>query len=155
MNGAAPAVLAAESAGSEEPARYVLDEQVGFVLRQVQQRHAAIFAASFGEEMTALQWSAVSRLAGVGECSQNHLGRLVATDVATIKGVVERLARRGLVETRPDPVDRRRLLLRLTSLGFDAYRTNIGRALAVTDSTLEPLAPAERATLVSLLNRLR
>ena len=48
-----------------------------------------------------MQWAALAKLAEVGECSQNLLGRLVAMDVATIKGVVERLVRRGFAATRP------------------------------------------------------
>ncbi|WP_375458365.1 MarR family winged helix-turn-helix transcriptional regulator [uncultured Enterovirga sp.] len=155
MSALAPEGSARTGSDPDDVPGYVLDDQVGFVLRQVQQRHAVIFSAAFGEELTPLQWAAMSRLADIGECSQNHLGRLVATDVATIKGVVERLARRGLVETRPDPADRRRLLLRLSPAGLDAYRASVPRALAVTEATLEPLGPAERATLVGLLDRLR
>ncbi|MDB5590884.1 MarR family winged helix-turn-helix transcriptional regulator [Enterovirga sp.] len=134
---------------------YLLEDQVGFVLRQVQQRHTTIFAAAFGEDMTPLQWAALAKLHDVGECSQNQLGRLVATDVATIKGVVERLVRRGLVETRPDSSDRRRLLLRLSAGGHTAYAAGVGTALAVTEATFGPLVPAERAQLLGLLDRLR
>ncbi|TDR93933.1 MarR family winged helix-turn-helix transcriptional regulator [Enterovirga rhinocerotis] len=137
-----------------EPA-YRLDEQVGFVLRQVQQRHTGIFAAAFGDDMTPTQWSALVRLAEAGECSQNHLGRLIATDVATIKGIADRLIRRGLVETRADPADRRRLLLRLTEAGHDAYRTRAATALDVSSETLAPLSKTEQATLLRLLDRLR
>ncbi len=141
---------------AEAPERaYALDEQVGFILRQVQQRHAVIFAAAFGEEMTSLQWAALAKLAEVGECSQNRLGRLIATDVATIKGVVERLVRRSLIELRPDTVDRRRVLLRLTAVGREAYRSSEAKALAVSRDTLAPLTTPDRALLLGLLERLR
>ena len=43
--------------------------------------------------------------------SQNRLGRLKAMDVATIKGVIDRLTARGLTETSADPKDGRRLLV--------------------------------------------
>lgn len=138
-----------------EDRSYALDGQVGFILRQVQQRHAVIFSAAFGAEITSLQWAATAKLAEVGECSQNRLGRLIATDVATIKGVVERLMRRGLIETRPDPADRRRLLVRLTQAGRDLYRDSEARATAVSDETLAPFAPDERAAFMALLDRLR
>src|ERR1700722_10722267 len=77
----------------EEP--YVLDEQVGFALRQAQQRHTTIFAAKMIEDLTPTQWAALAKLREVGDCSQNHLGRLTAMDAATIKGVVDRLTARG------------------------------------------------------------
>ena len=83
---------------------YVLEEQIGFILRQVWQRHAAIFAAGIGANLTPTQWAALSKLAETGPCSQNQLGRLTAMDVATIKGVIDRLTARGLTETSADPL---------------------------------------------------
>ena len=142
--------------GAPDPDRgYELDDQVGFILRQVQQRHATIFAAAFGAEMTPLQWAAMAKLAEVGECSQNLLGRMIATDVATIKGVVERMTRRGMLQSRPDPADRRRLLLRLTEAGQASYRAAEERALAVSRETLAPLSATDRTTFVAFLSRLR
>ena len=139
---------------SAGPGTYVLDEQVGFILRQVQQRHAVIFAAAF-DELTPLQWAALSKLVEIGECSQNELGRRIATDVATIKGVVERLIRRGFVAADPDPFDRRRLLLRPTPEGISAYEGNEGKAHEVSRDTLAPLSAGDRAVFLRLLDRLR
>src|SRR5262244_3388493 len=89
---------------------YVLDEQIGFILRQVWQRHTMIFAREIGINLTPTQWAALAKLAETGPCSQNQLGRLTAMDVATIKGVIDRLTARGLTETSSDPEDGRRLL---------------------------------------------
>ena len=86
---------------------YVLEEQVGFILRQVWQRHATIFAREIGINLTPTQWAALAKLTETGPCSQNALGRLTAMDVATIKGVIDRLTARGLTETSPDPEDGR------------------------------------------------
>ena len=57
---------------------YVLDEQVGFILRQVWQRHSSIFTRDIGTNLTPTQWAALSKLAETGPCSQNQLGRLFA-----------------------------------------------------------------------------
>ena len=141
-----------------EPVRdedYVLDDQIGFMLRQVYQRHAAIFAERFGEELTPMQWAVVAKLAEVGDCSQNLLGRLTAMDVATIKGVVERLARRSLVATSPDPTDRRRIVVSLTPAGRDVYDRHVADALRISKDTLAPLSPSERGMLVGLLLRMK
>ncbi len=70
---------------------YILDEQIGFILRQVWQRHATIFARDIGINLTPTQWAAMAKLTETGPCSQNLLGRLTAMDVATIKGVIDRL----------------------------------------------------------------
>ena len=96
---------------------YLLDEQVGFLLRQVSQRHAAIFSAHMGPEVTPTQWAAMAKLLETGPCSQNLLGRLTAMDAATIKGVIDRLTKRGLTETSPDPEDGRRLVAEPTAAG--------------------------------------
>src|SRR6266446_7616463 len=81
---------------------YILDEQIGFILRQVWQRHATIFAREIGINLTPTQWAALAKLNETGPCSQNQLGRLTAMDVATIKGVIDRSARAA--STRPIPI---------------------------------------------------
>ncbi|MDE2377648.1 MarR family winged helix-turn-helix transcriptional regulator [Bradyrhizobium sp.] len=134
---------------------YVLDEQIGFILRQVWQRHAAIFAREIGTNLTPTQWAALSKLAETGPCSQNQLGRLTAMDVATIKGVIDRLSARGLTETSSDPEDGRRLLVSLTRAGQQLADKVAPNALAITRETLAPLDAKERETLLALLNKLR
>ncbi|OAF10413.1 MULTISPECIES: MarR family winged helix-turn-helix transcriptional regulator [Bradyrhizobium] len=134
---------------------YVLDEQVGFILRQVWQRHSAIFARDIGTNLTPTQWAALSKLAETGPCSQNQLGRLTAMDVATIKGVIDRLSARGLTETSQDPEDGRRLVVSLTRAGQQLAEKVAPNALAITRETLAPLDAKERETLMALLNKLR
>jgi DNA-binding MarR family transcriptional regulator len=134
---------------------YVLEEQVGFILRQVWQRHATIFGREMGVNLTPTQWAAVSKLAGTGPCSQNQLGRLTAMDVATIKGVIDRLTARGLTVTSPDPEDGRRLLVSLTRAGQQLVEKAVPNALAITKETLAPLDARERETLIALLSKLR
>jgi DNA-binding MarR family transcriptional regulator len=134
---------------------YVLDEQIGFILRQVWQRHAMIFARDIGINLTPTQWAALAKLQETGPCSQNALGRLTAMDVATIKGVIDRLSARGLTETSPDPEDGRRLLVSLTRAGQQLAEKAAPNALAISRETLAPLDAKERETLMGLLGRLR
>jgi DNA-binding MarR family transcriptional regulator len=136
----------------EEP--YVLDEQVGFALRQAHQRHTTIFAAEMIEDLTPTQWAALAKLRELGDCSQNHLGRLTAMDAATIKGVIDRLTGRGLTTIRSDPRDGRRILVALTPVGSDLYDRAAPIAALITEKTLEPLGKDERSVLVALLRRL-
>jgi MarR family transcriptional regulator, lower aerobic nicotinate degradation pathway regulator len=140
-----------------KPARpsYILDEQIGFILRQVWQRHAAIFAREIGMDVTPTQWAALAKLNETGPCSQNQLGRLTAMDVATIKGVIDRLSARGLTETTPDPEDGRRILVSLTRAGQQLAEKAASNALVISRETLSPLDPKERETLMALLSRLR
>jgi MarR family transcriptional regulator, lower aerobic nicotinate degradation pathway regulator len=150
----ARSVAAKKSAKPAKPP-YVLDEQVGFILRQVWQRHSAIFSREIGTNLTPTQWAALSKLVETGPCSQNQLGRLTAMDVATIKGVIDRLTARGLTETSQDPEDGRRLLVSLTRAGQQLAEKLAPNAIAITRETLAPLDAKERETLMTLLHKLR
>jgi MarR family transcriptional regulator, lower aerobic nicotinate degradation pathway regulator len=134
---------------------YILDDQIGFILRQVWQRHAAIFTRDIGINLTPTQWAALAKLNETGPCSQNQLGRLTAMDVATIKGVIDRLTARGLTETSSDPEDGRRLLVRLTRAGQEMAEKAAPNAIAISKETLAPLDAKERDALIGLLNKLR
>ncbi|MCF2522737.1 MarR family winged helix-turn-helix transcriptional regulator [Bradyrhizobium sp. G127] len=134
---------------------YVLEDQIGFILRQVWQRHATIFAREIGINLTPTQWAALAKLTETGPCSQNQLGRLTAMDVATIKGVIDRLTARGLTETSSDPQDGRRLLVSLTRAGQTMAEKAAPNALAISKETLAPLDAKERETFMALLSKLR
>ena len=132
---------------------YLLERQVGFIMRRVMQRHIAIFS-SLIPEMTPTQFAALAKLCELGQASQNELGRLTSMDVATIKGVVDRLRARGLVEASPLVGDRRRLLLIPTAAGRDLYDALADKASEVTRRTLAPLDSQEQDRLIKLLDRL-
>lgn len=132
---------------------YRLQEQVGFVLRKAHQRHVAIFATKIAD-LTPPQFAALAKLADVGETSQNQLGALIAMDAATVKGVIDRLKARGFVELTRHEVDKRRLLVSLTTEGRKTVERLIPLAEQITVETLQPLSPKEAATLLRLLARI-
>ena len=141
---------------AEPPAdgRYVLDEQVGFLLRVAMQRHTAIFTSRMVEALTQTQFAALAKLYEVGPCSQNQLGRLICLDAATIKGVVDRLSARGFVTALNDPNDRRRLAVALTARGREVTEQAMTVAAEITAATLAPLTEDERRTVARLLKKL-
>lgn len=132
---------------------YVLDDQIGYVLRRATQRHLALFSDAI-PQVTTTQFAVLARLAQLGPQSQNALGRETAMDAATIKGVVDRLARQNLVTTTPDPEDRRRLIVALTAKGKELVAMLVPTALGVSTQTLSPLSTEEQRQLLSLLLRL-
>lgn len=153
MTNTAEPRVAAEKAG--EQTDYRLEDQIGFILRQVSQRHSQIFAELMTDGLTPTQFAALSKLSDAGECSQNQLGRLTAMDAATIKGVVDRLVKRGFVETRSDPTDRRRRVVALTPAGSEGIARAHAMARKITTQTQAPLTAAERRQLLNLLRKLR
>ncbi len=132
---------------------YKLDDQVGFVLRQVNQRHVAIFSHMI-PELTPTQFATLARLVEVGQASQNELGRLTAMDAATIKGVVDRLRKRGLVTACPNPNDTRRINLTVSPEGLTLFNRLHSTALRISEKTLAPLQPHERSDFLNLIRKL-
>jgi DNA-binding MarR family transcriptional regulator len=146
--------VVATQADPSEQGRYVLDEQGGFLMRVAMQRHTSIFTSRMIEGLTQTQFAALAKLYEVGPCSQNHLGRLIYLDAATIKGVVDRLHLRGLVTALNDPKDRRRRAVSLTDRGRQVTETAMRVAAEITAATLAPLTADEQRQISKLLRKL-
>ena len=139
-----------EAVGSEP---YRLDEQIGFLLRKANQRHLAIFARHI-PDLTPPQFAVLARLWEVGETSQNQLGQLVAMDAATVKGVIDRLRARKLVQLSEHESDRRRVVVDLSAEGASLVEALLKDAERITAETAKPLTQRETATLLRLLARI-
>lgn len=140
---------------TEPSGEFALELHVGHLLRRASQRSSEIFQHMMGDfDVTPTQFSALIKLHDEGELSQNVLGRLTAMDPATILGVVSRLKRRGLVGSRLDPDDGRRILLRLTDKGSALTVRMRAVAASLSDDILAPLTKAECQTFIRLLQKL-
>lgn len=147
---AGPALVEANDDAMDD---YHLQEQVGFVLRKANQRHLAIFAARISD-LTPPQFAALAKLHEIGETSQNQLGALIAMDAATVKGVIDRLKARGLVDFGKHEADKRLLMVKLTAEGFAMIERLIPLAEQITQETLAPLTAREIGTLMRLLGKI-
>jgi MarR family transcriptional regulator, lower aerobic nicotinate degradation pathway regulator len=146
--------VVAAAAEPAEQARYVLDDQVGFLMRIAMQRHTALFSARMVGGLTQTQFAALAKLYEVGPCSQNQLGRLIYLDAATIKGVVDRLGARGFLTALADPQDRRRRAVALTERGRLVTEAAEQVAADITAATLKPLSAEEQRQVTRLLKKL-
>jgi DNA-binding MarR family transcriptional regulator len=134
---------------------YLVEDQIGFLIRRAHQRASAIFEQVMdGMDVTPVQYAALAKLHDLGPTSQNQLGRMVGIDPATMFGVAGRLARRGLVSPSVDPNDARLVLLTLTPTGRDIVEQMKARGPEVSARTLEPLSAEEAETLLALLSRI-
>lgn len=140
--------------GEENKIDYQLEDQVGFILRCVTQRHLSIFSRLI-PNLTPTQFSALAKLCETEQASQNELGRMIAIDAATIKGVVDRLKARGLISSESQASDLRRLILRPTADGRKLFEQIKHDALHVSEETLKPLNDREKRQFLSLLTKLR
>jgi len=143
----------ATNSDGEVASPYRLDDQIGYKLRLANQRHLEIFSRHL-PDLTPTQFSVLVRLYEIGEVSQNHLGRLVAMDAATTKGVVRRLVDKGLINLQQDGADLRRLKISLTAEGQRSVLVAMQGARNITAETTTNLTEREIARLSDLLDKL-
>ncbi|WP_433444713.1 MarR family winged helix-turn-helix transcriptional regulator [Nonomuraea sp. CA-141351] len=98
-----------------------------------------------------------ARLAALDEfgvASQAELGRRCNMDRSDVVAAINELAEQGFVERTPDPDDRRRNLVTLTTAGDRQLRRMDGALDKVQDDLLGPLPAEDRPTLTHLLTQL-
>jgi DNA-binding MarR family transcriptional regulator len=134
-------------------APYRLEDQIGFKLRLANQRHLEIFNRHL-PDVTPTQFAVLAKLRDEVRISQNQLGRLVGMDAATTKGVIDRLRKKGLLESTPSDTDMRRLDISLTEQGATFIAQMIPTAHEISRETFANLTPREVERLLSLLNKL-
>lgn len=132
---------------------YVLKEQIGFRLRLANQKHLEIFAQQM-PDVTPTQFAVLAELRGARKISQNRLGRQVGMDAATTKGVVDRLRKKGFVQSAASDSDMRRLEISLTVEGAAFADHAVGVAQAISAQTLSNLTAREAERLLALLDKL-
>jgi MarR family transcriptional regulator, lower aerobic nicotinate degradation pathway regulator len=134
--------------------KYVLDNQVGFMLRVAAQFHTAIFTARMIDGLTQTQFATVAKLHEVGVCSQSDLGRTLVLDSATVNGVTDRLYARGFINIVADPNDRRRQWISLSKKGVQTIEKAQAVAFEISQETTAALTEAEHARLIHLLRKM-
>lgn len=135
--------------------KYILEENIGHLLRRANQRHSAIFQDLIGTaQLTPTQFSVLAKLDEIYECSQNELGRLTGMDPATTQGVIKRLLDRAMVSRHALIGDRRRKLLRISSYGKKVITSSYENAHLITKKTLAALTIEEQNTLLRMLKKL-
>lgn len=89
-----------------------------------------------------------------GPQSQADLGRRLAVDRSDMVALVNRIEHNGLAVRRRDERDRRRNAISITRSGQNAL-IDLERSVAdAQDEVVAPLSPAQRHTLVELLQQL-
>lgn len=128
---------------------------VAFLLTQVGSRAAQ----EFGKRLEPLGFAPpdagilrlLSRSPGI---SQQELARRLDMHASRLVAIIDALEKRGLVERKPNPDDRRLHSLELTAAGNEALVT-IGRASMAHDEAIcAALGSAEKAQLGELLRKL-
>ena len=107
-------------------------------------------AAAF--DLSVAQAKALRHVAAAGPVPMRDLACRLRCDASNVTGIIDRLERRGLVERRASPSDRRIKSLVATRKGDEVARA-LWIEVRARALTLMHLSDDERAMLVSLLRR--
>ncbi len=108
--------------------------------------------ASFGVPQAAA--TALAVVDGAGEpLTPSEIGQRVLVASATITSTLDLLERRGWVERRPNPEDRRSVLVAITAEGRSVVDRLLPGIRAVEVRTMSGLTKAERRQLLTLLDK--
>ncbi len=132
-----------------------LDDQPGYLIRRLQQIAVAIFleeAEAHG--ITPVQYAALQAAQRQPGLDQRSLASSIGFDTSTLGGVIDRLERRGLVERRVSPTDRRVRLLHVTPAGDALLDEVVPLMLAAQQRILAPLPAADRPRFLAMLKTL-
>jgi len=139
------------TSGSE----YRFSDQVGFLLRRAYQRHAAIFKEMVAHtQLTAAQCVVLCTAREHGTCQVPDSVAATSIDEPSVRGIIERLKWRELLQVAHEPGDARRMVMTLTPAGRTIVETVTPIAEQITELTFADLDAGERETLVALLRRI-
>ncbi|SAL56973.1 MarR family transcriptional regulator [Caballeronia peredens] len=134
---------------------YDVSEQIGHLLRKAYQRHLAIFSQTIGDpQLTAVQFAVLSASLRMGPSSMSDLGKATAIDAATVRGIIERLKGRALIELKTNLADRRKTTVELTDAGRELVERTTPAAQRVSELTMSDLNEVERVAALMLLRKL-
>jgi DNA-binding MarR family transcriptional regulator len=104
--------------------------------------------------LTPRMWGALNVLSAESPISQQQLGRAIGMDPSSMVSTIDELERRGLVQRRPHPSDRRAYALHITDQGREVLTRGRRLSMQAQAELLAPLNEAERDQLHDMLLRL-
>jgi len=145
--------LSASPVRDEFPAR--LSDRLGYLLGRAHLAHRSIAERTFAPlGLGVKEFGALSLLVEGGRLSQQRLGERQGVDRTTMVAVVDGLERKGLVERRRNPDDRRAYSLHATAKGRRVLAQAGEAAKRAEGEFLAPIPARDRRRLKELLRRL-
>ncbi len=127
---------------------------VGYQLRMAQIALFRDFAQGpGGEDVTPGLFGVLVIIEANPDLKQSELARAAQLDRSTVVTVIDNLQRRGLVERRAAPHDRRSNAIRLTDAGTTLLRKLKRQVNQHEKRLLENFSAAERDTFIALLKK--
>ena len=131
-----------------------LGDRPGFLIRRAHQISQSVFIDECSNlDITSTQFGILWILDRAGELDQIGIARLLGFDRSTTALVVKLLERRGLIKRSLHHLDRRRYVLRLTTLGRDLRRRAEPHVDRVRARLEAPFTPGESKLFSRLLKK--
>lgn len=105
------------------------------------------------EDLSPIEYSVLAAVDDHPGIDQRGLGDWLGIDPASTSQMVDRLAKRDLLDQGVDPADRRARVLRTTSAGTQLRHRLRPALLAAQGKLLDALSAEEQAMLIALLTR--
>jgi DNA-binding MarR family transcriptional regulator len=128
----------------------------GHLIRRLSQQSNQVFQDEMkriGFDVTSVQFAAMQAIDLHGEMEQSQIALSIHYDKATIGGVIDRLEKRGWVERKANPKDKRAKLVSLIREGRKALEDLTPVVNALQDQVVANLSAEERALFIKLAQK--
>jgi MarR family transcriptional regulator, lower aerobic nicotinate degradation pathway regulator len=127
----------------------------GYLFRRMQQIAVALFIEECRAfDLTPVQYAALIAIHTHPGIDATRLSAVIAFDRSTLGSVIERLETKKLIDRKPSGEDKRVKLLYLTKAGAAMLRDIMPLVEKAQARILQPLKPADRKLLLTLLAQL-
>jgi DNA-binding MarR family transcriptional regulator len=136
---------------------FLLDQSLGFLTNRVANRFKAELEKGFierGHDITAEQWSVLSRLYDEDGLQQHEIAQRISRDKTNVARILALMERRMLIERRIDPDDQRARKIYLTDYGRALENDLVASAKAVLSTAQQGFSAQEIQNLIDNLNQI-
>ncbi len=133
-----------------------LEDLIGYNLKRAYIIVQKDFRQALGQDgLSARVFSALSLTVKFPNITQSELARMMGIERSGLVAIVDELEERSYLQRAPVPGDRRVQALVPTDAGRRAYSDAISKVRAHEDMLFADMTADERATLLSLLKKIR
>jgi MarR family transcriptional regulator, organic hydroperoxide resistance regulator len=136
---------------------FSLDQSLGFVVNRAANRLRAEIERGFasrGHDITAEQWSVLSRLYEEDGLAQHEIADRISRDKTNVARILALMERRELIERRIDSDDHRARKIYLTDYGRSLENDLVASAKSVLTTAQQGLSAQEIQQMMASLNRI-
>lgn len=135
--------------------KFNMDESIGFVINKTSQAIKKEFSRRLkAYDLTPEQWSALNRLGEEDGLTQKDLAERTYKDSPNTTRIIDKLEKKGLLQRREDPEDRRAFQIFLTESGKSLREQIIPVASQLNVDVTDGLDKKDLSQLLQLMNRI-